>query len=200
MTRRITWPFRRSRRNITQETIVEDEPSTADHGMSPDTLEEIGQLLQEQGRYLDELTTRSNNLASENILLRERISSGIDNVSSKSSRRREPLSSIINTKKRMGDEFQKIKDENDMLLQQADMLAKELNDAHSSIAERDSSIASLSNELSGLLEKARTLSEYIRYRFILYIIVYMQRLIHLTNNNFIQWSRRRPGKQTCSTR
>lgn len=158
MTRRITWPFRRSRRNITQETIVEDEPSTADHGIPPDTLEEIGNLLQEQGRCLDELTTRSNNLASENILLRERISSSIDN---KSSRRREPLSSIINNKKRMNDEaFQKIKDENDMLLQQADMLAKELNDAHSSIAERDSSIASLSNELSGLLEKARTLSEY----------------------------------------
>ena len=130
--------------------------------MTPDTLEEIGHLLQEQGRCLDELTTRSNNLASENILLRERISSGIDNVSSKSSRRREPLSSIINNKKRMSDDaFQKIKDENDMLLQQADMLAKELNDAHSSIAERDSSIASLSNELSGLLEKARTLSEYI---------------------------------------
>ena len=129
--------------------------------MPPDTLEEIGHLLQEQGRFLDELTNRSNNLASENHLLRERISSGIDSVS-KSSRRRDPLSSIINNKKRMGDDvIQKVKDENDVLLQQADMLAKELNDAHSSIAERDSSIASLSNELSGLLEKARTLSEYI---------------------------------------
>ena len=70
---------------------------------------------------------------------------------------------LINNKKRMGDDvIQKVKDENDVLLQQADMLAKELNDAHSSIAERDSSIASLSNELSGLLEKARTLSEYIK--------------------------------------
>ena len=159
MTRRITWPFRRSRRsNIAQENIVEDQPSTAEHGIPPDTLEEIGHLLQEQGRYLDELTTRSNNLASENILLRERISSGIDSVSKSS--RRQPLSSIINNKSGGDDAFQKIKDENDMLLQQADMLAKELNDAHSSIAERDSSIASLSNELSGLLEKARTLSEY----------------------------------------
>lgn len=128
--------------------------------MPPDTLEEIGHLLQEQGRYLDELTNRSNSLASENIVLRERISSGIDSVS-KSSRRRDPLSSIINNKKRMGDDVQKVKDENEVLLQQADMLAKELNDAHSSIAERDSSIASLSNELSGLLEKARTLSKYL---------------------------------------
>jgi len=155
MVRRFTLPFRRSRR---QEIIEEDEPCIDDEASH---VFQLGRLIQEQGRCLDELTNRSNSLATENIVLRERISSGIDSVS-KSSRRREPLSSIINTKKRMqGDDMlQKFKDENEMLLQQADLLAKELNDAHSSIAERDSSISSLSHELSGLLEKARTLSEY----------------------------------------
>ena len=99
-------------------------------------------------------------------MLRERISSGIDNVS-KSSRRRDPLSSILNNKNRKGnsDMLQKYKDENEMLLQQADLLAKELNDAHASIAERDNSLGSLSHELSGMLEKARELSEY-RYRLV----------------------------------
>ncbi|KAK1739265.1 hypothetical protein QTG54_009808 [Skeletonema marinoi] len=153
MVRRFTWPFRRSRR---QEIIEEDEPCIDDEASH---VFQLGRLIQEQGRCLDELTNRSNSLATENIVLRERISSGIDRVS-KSSRRREPLSSIINTKKRMqGDDMlQKFKDENEMLLQQADLLAKELNDAHSSIAERDSSITSMSHELSGLLEKARTLT------------------------------------------
>lgn len=156
MPRRITWPFRRSRRpNATQEAIDEDELF---HGQS-DTLEDIGLLLVEQARCLDEVTNRSNILAAENIDLRERISSGIDSVSKS---RRVPLSSIINNKNRKGstDMLEKFKDENEMLLQQADLLAKELNDAHSSIAERDSSIASLSHELSGMLEKVRALSEY----------------------------------------
>jgi uncharacterized coiled-coil DUF342 family protein len=166
MTRRITWPFRRSRRsNITQETIGENEPYLDDsvsHGTPPDsTLEELGLLLREQGRCLDELTSRSRTLAAENIVLRERISSGIDGVS-KSRSRRDPLSSIINKKNAQGDDMlRKFKDENEMLLQQADLLAKELNDANASIAERDASIASLGHELKGILEKARTLSEYI---------------------------------------
>ena len=160
MTRRITWPFRRSRRsNITQETIEENDPYL-DHGTPPDsTLEDLGNLLQEQGRCLDELTNRSRGLAAENIVLRERISSGIDSVTKSS--RRDSLPSIITKKRVHGDDIIKtFKDENEMLLQQADLLAKELNDANASIEERDSSIASLGHELSGLLEKARTLREY----------------------------------------
>lgn len=164
MTRRITWPFRlRRSRSITHETIGENEPYFDDtvHRTPPDsTVEELGQLLREQGRCLDELTNRSRALAAENIVLRERISSGIDNVSISKPCQRDPLSSITNKKNAQGDDIlRKFKSENEMLLQQADLLAKELNDAHVSIAERDVSITSLSQELSHLLEKARTLSE-----------------------------------------
>lgn len=129
--------------------------------MPPDTtLEDLGFLLQEQGRCLDELTNRSRGLSAENILLRERISSGIDSVVTKSSQRDSLLSMMMSGgKKRVeGDDIlKKFKEENEMLLQQADLLANELNMANASIAERDTSIASLGRELLGLVEKTRRL-------------------------------------------
>ncbi len=140
---------------MSDETIDENLPLDETHGSSH-TLEDLGLLMREQGKCLDELTIRSNSLAAENMILRERISSGIDNVVPKSGRRGGGL--INGRKKSMSDDaIKKVKDENDMLLQQADLLVKELNDANASIAERDSSIASLSHELSGVLEKARVL-------------------------------------------
>ena len=43
-------------------------------------IEELGQLMLEQGRCLDELTTRSHRLSTENGMLRERLSTSIENM------------------------------------------------------------------------------------------------------------------------
>ena len=139
-------------------------------------IEELGQLMQEQGRCLDELTDRSRRLSTENIMLRERLSSGIENLVSKPNHHssypdsvdKSPLQNITNNnpkKNSIGSAFtsdedaklvQKCGDQNDLLLQQSDLLAKELMDANERIAERDASIALLGKELSACLEKART--------------------------------------------
>ncbi len=41
-------------------------------------IEELGQMMLEQGRCLDELTAQSSRLSSENVLLRERLSAGVE--------------------------------------------------------------------------------------------------------------------------
>ena len=162
MTGRLSWPFRRSRKsksNATQESTRENELEFGSAHAS-NTLEDIGALMIQQGEFLDELTNRTNSLAAENVVLRERLSSGINSSSSKSrASLRNSLSTITHKNKMKGEEtLQKLRNENEMLLEQADLLAKQCEDANNSIADRDSSITSLSQELSKFMEKARRLT------------------------------------------
>lgn len=136
-----------------------------------DRIDELGQLMAEQGRCLDELTTRSRRLSSENNMLRERLSSAASGVVVKQSSprgsfslpARSPLKHIIRNSQRSSNDdattkqvVKKLNDENSLLIQQAELLANELTDANSQLAERDKSLASLETKLSSSLEKARS--------------------------------------------
>ena len=131
-----------------------------------DRIEELGQLMAEQGRALDELTNRSRRLSTENSMLRDRLAVGVSakptHPSSYSSQTaRIPLKNIINSKSNKDDDstrqlVQKLKSENSLLSEQSELLANELADANAGIVERDASIASLGKELSTCLEKARS--------------------------------------------
>mmetsp|Transcript_21452 Transcript_21452/g.44857 ORF Transcript_21452/g.44857 Transcript_21452/m.44857 type:complete len:389 (-) Transcript_21452:3231-4397(-) len=125
-----------------------------------DRIEELGSLLQEQGRYIDELTNRSRIMSTENTVLRERMSENIvSNKPAASSPKRSPLKNIPRANRSNKDEqakrAQAFEEENALLIQQADLLADELTGANKLIANRDASIISLSKELSSCLEKTR---------------------------------------------
>lgn len=118
-------------------------------------IEELGGLMVEQGRQLDEKTERCNLLASENNTLREKVSSGLrlENLKSHndSLQIKSPLKSIINQRKVSADEqariVQKYKDENSLLQQQAELLVKELEHANGRLSDQDLTVASLEKEL-----------------------------------------------------
>ena len=121
---------------------------------------ELGGLMVEQGRQLDEKTERCNLLASENNTLREKVSSGLrlENLKSHndSLQIKSPLKSIINQRKVSADEqariMQKYKDENSLLQQQAELLVKELEHANGRLSDQDLTVASLEKELKTHLE------------------------------------------------
>ena len=127
---------------------------------------ELGQLMSEQGKALDEMNTSSRRLSTENQMLRERLSQGMvaaNPAPAPSTPNRSPLKNIMNNQKstsRSDDELAKLvrrmKDENALLVQQADLLANELADANRFITERDASIAILGKELSSSLDKSRS--------------------------------------------
>lgn len=135
-----------------------------------DRIDELGQLMAEQGRCLDELTTRSRRLSSENNMLRERLSSSESVLVKQSSPRgsflfptRSPLKHIIKNSQRSSSDdattrqvVQKLNDDNSLLIQQAELLANELTEANGQLAERDESLATLETKLSSSLEKARS--------------------------------------------
>ncbi len=134
-----------------------------------DRIDELGQLMVEQGRCLDELTARSRRLSSENNLLRERLSASVavkqsprESFALPASTTRSPLKNIRRNFQRSGNnetatqlDVQKLHDDNSLLLQQAELLANELNEANKLLVERDESLSSLGSELSSCLEKAR---------------------------------------------
>ena len=144
--------------NTTHTTVVD---------VYEDRIEELGQLMAEQGRALDELTNRSRRLSTENSMLRDRLAVGVSAKptvppsSSSSQTARIPLKNIINSKSNKDDDstrqlVQNLKSENSLLSEQSKLLANELADANAGIAERDASISSLGKELSTCLEKARS--------------------------------------------
>eukprot|EP00804_Cyclotella_cryptica_P008454 CCRYP_003960-RA/>CCRYP_003960-RA protein AED:0.09 eAED:0.02 QI:0/0/0/1/1/1/4/0/674 len=100
-------------------------------------IEELGRLMLEQGKHLDELTNRSRRLSTENTMLREKVSSGIENLIAKHNK--SPLNSMIrhqvtnqmnNTKT-----AQKDKEDNDLLHQQTELLVDELTHSNKQISE-----------------------------------------------------------------
>ena len=151
--------------------------------MYEDRIDELGQMMAEQGRCLDELTARSRRLSSENNILRERLLSSSSSTSNavaakqsprggsfslptsmsplkhiirNSSSQRSSADEAITTNKRV---VQKLNDDNLLLIQQAELLANELTEANRQLAERDEGLASLGTKLSSSLEKARSCKE-----------------------------------------
>ena len=129
-----------------------------------DRIEELGELMAEQGRCLDEVTNRSRRLSNENNMLREKLSNSMaSKPGSSASPAMSPLKNVINIAHRRGKDENTIrgdvlrfKEENSLLIQQVDLLTNELTESNGLIADRDASLASLGNELSKCLEKARS--------------------------------------------
>ncbi len=135
-----------------------------------DRIDELGQLMAEQGRCLDELTARSRRLSSENSMLRERLSSANSVAVKQSSPRgsfslpgRSPLKHIIRSSQRSSNDdittkrvVQQLNDDNSLLIQQAELLTNELTEANRQLVEREDSLASLETKLSSSLEKSRS--------------------------------------------
>ena len=131
-------------------------------------IQELGQLLNEQGRALDEHNNRSRRLSDENSILRDRLASATTNkpLPSSSSLPRTPLKNIINNRSASKDNantkqlIQRYNEERDLLIQQSELLANELADANKSLAERDEHVVNLEKELSKCLDKARSCEYY----------------------------------------
>ena len=129
-----------------------------------DRIEELGELMAEQGRCLDEVTNRSRRLSNENNMLREKLSNSMaSKPGSSASPAMSPLKNVINIAHRRGKDentirgdVMRFKEENSLLIQQADLLTNELTESNGLIACRDASLASLGKELSKCLEKARS--------------------------------------------
>ena len=139
--------------------VANDQDAGASHystaiDVYEDRMDEFGQLMQEQGRCIDELTNRSRRMSTENAMLRERLSGNLALKPVALSPIRSPLKNITNNSEHTKLK-QKFNDENALLIQQADLLTTEIMDANKLLAERDASIASLGKELSSCLEKAR---------------------------------------------
>jgi chromosome segregation ATPase len=167
----------KSRRKPSSDNVpVSSEAETAPPPPSPSSdvnetrIEELGELMEIQGHYLDELSNQSRRLSSENAMLREKLSQGIENLATKPKRSNSPTKSVLrsivlNHQKKnlppatLKEEHEKVvqtfRDENELLLQQSDLLAKELASANDQIAVMDESIVTLGNELESCLQKAR---------------------------------------------
>ena len=124
-------------------------------------IEELGQLMVEQARHLDEMSSRSRRLSSENVLLREKLSSGFEKfVRPIQSDSKSPLKAMINHQKKLSaDDYvkkiQQYKEENTLLHQQADLLVQELTHANSRISELDITVESLEKDVKAHWENAR---------------------------------------------
>ena len=127
-------------------------------------IQDLGQLLSEQGRALDEHNNRSRRLSDENSILRDRLASTavVKPLQSSSPQRATPLKNIINVRSASKDDantkqlIQRQKEDKDILIQQSELLANELADANKCLAERDETIGNLGKELSKCLDKARS--------------------------------------------
>jgi hypothetical protein len=149
---------------------VEEPMSIASHYASntsvyEDRIDELCELMAEQGRCLEEVTSRSHLLSTENRKLRERLTSISSRPESSTSpaRVRAPLINAINsTHKRRRDEnkaneaIMRFKEENSLLIQQAELLTNELTETNQILAERDEGLAIVGKELSSCLEKVRS--------------------------------------------
>ena len=137
---------------IHENSVSYEEPELANaaYNSYDDRIEEMGELMSEQGRCLDEVTEQARRLSTENSMLRERLSTSMV-VSKPPPTRKRDEKSFTN------DAVHKIKEENSLLSQQADLLSNELLESNRLLAERDTNLATLRNEFSSCLEKARSL-------------------------------------------
>ena len=130
-------------------------------------IQDLGQLLSQQGRALDEHNNRSRRLSDENSILRDRLASTAAAKPLQSSPPPPPrttqLKNIINVRSssnkddaNMKQLIQRKKEETDLLIQQSELLANELADANKCLAERDETIGNLGKDLSTCLDKARS--------------------------------------------
>eukprot|EP01082_Thalassiosira_pseudonana_P002209 g2084.t1 g2084 contig11:688919-690073(+) len=158
---------------VSSEAEMAPPPPSPSSDVNETRIEELGELMEIQGHYLDELSNQSRRLSSENAMLREKLSQGIENLATKPKRSNSPTKSVLrsivlNHQKKnlppatLKEEHEKVvqtfRDENELLLQQSDLLAKELASANDQIAVMDESIVTLGNELESCLQKARVLT------------------------------------------
>ena len=122
-------------------------------------IQDLGQLLSEKGRALDEHNKRSRRLSDENSILRDRLASMAVAKPLQSSSP-PPFENIIDSgssaSKGDANTKQLSEEEKDLLIQQSELLANELADANKCLAERDETIGNLGKELSKCLDKARS--------------------------------------------
>ena len=130
-----------------------------------DRIDELCELMREQGRYLEEVTSRSQILSTENSKFRERLTSmsSKPEPSTSPARARASIINAINStyKRRRGENkayeaILRFKEENSLLMQQAELLTNELTESNRLIAERDEGLAVIGKELSSCLEEARS--------------------------------------------
>lgn len=126
-----------------------------DNAESTDFVLDTGELLEAQGRCLDEANANLHTVQKENSVLRDRLSCAI---SSSSSQSRLPLRNMTNHTCR-DQQSKLLVEENRLLNEQAAILSAELRDANRSLVEKDSNIASLGKSLAACIEKSRRLLE-----------------------------------------
>ena len=139
----------RTRLNEVDHTDIGEPCATAIDAYE-ERIDELGRMMQEQGRCIDGLTERSRRVSTENTTLRERLSSRL----SCEPAARKPGGQGASED---GDAAptRKLRDDNALLLEQADLLAAELRDANARLAEGEERISALGKELATCLEKAR---------------------------------------------
>ena len=122
-------------------------------------IEELGNLIEQQGSYLDTLTERSQELLSENEALRKRAARDIEKLSRQRSSDRiqdslvktnsgDALTAVDKNSKQWND----LTEENDLLCEQAELLAKELERANQTISSRDKNIEQLNKQVKTKLD------------------------------------------------
>lgn len=132
--------------------VADDNPDV----YNDDVIQSCELRLEEMSNLMDELSSRSLRLASENKSLREKLSSGFNQSIKPHMESKSPLKSIIKQQKKITVEEQtKLREENLLLHQQAELLVNELTNANSQISELDLTIGSLEKELKANWENAK---------------------------------------------
>jgi chromosome segregation ATPase len=127
------------------QVVADDNPDV----FNDDVIQSYELRLEEMSNLMDELSSRSLRLASENKSLREKLSSGFNQSIKPHMESKSPLKSIIKQQKKITVEEQtKLREENSLLHQQAELLVNELTNANSAIG-------SLEKELKANWENAK---------------------------------------------
>ena len=115
----------------------------------PSDFDEIGELLETQGRCLDEANANLHTVQKENAVLRDRLSGAVSSSSSS----RFPLRNMTNHKSDR--QSKALVEENRLLTEQAAILSSELCDANRALADREANMASLGKSLAVCIEKRK---------------------------------------------
>ena len=115
----------------------------------PSDFDEIGELLETQGRCLDEANANLHTVQKENAVLRDRLSGAVSSSSSS----RFPLRNMTNHKSDR--QSKALVEENRLLTEQAAILSSELCDANRALADREANMASLGKSLAVCIEKSK---------------------------------------------
>ena len=117
----------------------------------PSDFDEIGELLETQGRCLDEANANLHTVQKENAVLRDRLSGAVS--SSSSAQNRFPLRNLTNHKSDR--QSKALVEENRLLTEQAAILSSELCHANRALADREANMASLGKSLAVCIEKRK---------------------------------------------